>query len=94
MATITVEVTGSTIGTVRVSEELEGVNSDMVLAFLMATHGRDQHGNPRRMPEIVASYWAPIRQRLLEDALRYHQEQAAQAAREAVAPIVSKTVVE
>lgn len=93
MATITVEVVGSSIGAVRVTEELDGVNGDMVLAYIAATFGRDQHGNRRLPAEMVAAYWAPIRQRLLEDALRYHQEQAAQKAREAVAPIVSTTKV-
>ena len=93
MATITVEAVGTSIGTVRVTETLEGTHGDMVLAYLVATYGRDSYGNRRRPAEIVAAYWASVRQRLLEDALRYHQEQAAQRAREAVAPIVSKTTV-
>lgn len=94
MATITVTAQGTTIGTVTITETLDGDNGDMVLAYLLATHGRDASGNPRTAAQMIAAYWAPIRQQLLDGALRYHQEQAAAAARAAVSPIVSTTDVE
>lgn len=102
MATITLTVEGSTIGTVRVTETLEGVSSDMVLGCLVATYGRDEMNNHRGPAQIVAAYWATIQARLLADARRYHQdlaaadaptEIAALIARDAVPEVVGTTVV-
>lgn len=93
MATITITVEGQTIGTVQIIEEVTGTDSDRLLAYLAATHGKDALGNPRTGAEMVAAYWEPIRRTMLEAATNYHREQAAAAARNAVPPVVSATTV-
>jgi len=93
MATITITVEGQTIGTVSIVEEVSGTDSDRLLAYLVATHGKDTLGNQRTGAEMVAAYWEPIRRNMLDAATRFHQDQAAAAARQAVAPIASITSI-
>lgn len=101
MATVTIEIQGSTMGTVRVTDTLSQEHSDRMMAWLAATYGiepadPDAEGSqPRqRTPaEMVAACWAGIRAGVFANILRFEQAAAAAAAREAVTPIESSTEV-
>lgn len=93
MATITVSVAGSSVGTITITESLEGDNADRVLAYLLEAYRLDLNGQARTPTEVVATYWAGVRADLFERVLRFEQEAAAQAARDAVEPVTSETSV-
>ena len=93
MATISVCVSGSSVGDVTITETLEGENSDRVMAYLLTTYGMDENGNARTLPQIIAAYWSGVRRELFERVRQHDQEHAAQAARDAVAAIESATEV-
>jgi len=87
MADITLTVVGSDVGTITSTVSLGPVDSDRLMAYLMATHGSDADGNQRTPQQMIEAYWSKVTEGTLNNVLRYEQDQAAQSARDSVAPI-------
>lgn len=90
MSTITLNVEGSTVGTLTVTTVLTPAQSDRLMAYLVAEFGtgQDADGNPvpRTSQEMVTAYWASIVSGTLNNVVRFEQAQAERAARNAVQP--------
>lgn len=85
MADITLTVTGTTVGTITSTLTLTSADSDRLLAFLAANYGGDGV-TPQQM---IEAYWAGMAEGTLANVIRWEQDQAAKAARDAVTPIVT-----
>ncbi|WP_284262453.1 hypothetical protein [Roseicyclus amphidinii] len=57
------------------------------LNYIVATHGVDEEGNPRTPQQMIEAFWSGISAGTTANIQRYEQEVAAQAARDAVAPL-------
>ncbi|TFL16453.1 hypothetical protein [Jannaschia formosa] len=88
MATLILTVEGETIGSATVTTTLTKVESDRLTAYLAAMHGVDAEGNPRDLEGMVRAYWAGVVQGTAANVERHEREAAAQAARDAVGPLV------
>lgn len=93
MATITITVEGSTVGTVSITDTLDQENSDRFMAWLVHSYGANPDGSPRLPPEIIAACWSAIRTGMFNNIVSYEREVVAQQARDAVQPVVSTTEV-
>lgn len=92
MATISITVVGSTIGTIPyVSEIADSDESDKFLAYLRDMHGTDDDGNPRTAEQMVELYWQGIVNGTVANIERWEREKASQAAAAAVTPITITT---
>jgi len=87
MADITLTVVGSAVGTIISGVSLAPDDSDRLLAFLAATHGLDSDGEQRTPQQMIDAYWAGMVSGTLSNVMRWEQETASKAARDAVAPI-------
>ena len=87
MATITVTIEGSTIGTATIVTEYDQAHSDRFTAWLAAHYGTDAEGNPRDLEGMANAYWDSIRAGTHANIERWEAEQAAQTARAAVQPM-------
>lgn len=83
MASITLTVTGTTVGTITSTLTLSADDSDRLLAFLAANYGGDGV-TPQQM---IENYWAGMADGTLANVVRWEREQAAKTARDAVTPI-------
>ncbi len=93
MATITITVEGSTVGTVTVIDTLDQSNSDRFMAWLVSAYGTDLEGQSRVPADIIAACWSAIRAGIFNNIVSYEAELAAQNARASIEPMVSVTVV-
>jgi hypothetical protein len=57
------------------------------LAYLLATHGVDENGSQRTQKQIIAKFWAGISDSTVAAIVRFEEENAAKAARDAVTPV-------
>jgi hypothetical protein len=87
MATLTLTIEGSTIGSATVTTTLDPTNSDRLVAFLMAMHGTDEEGNARDLEGVIRSYWQGIVAGTAANVERHEKAVAAQAAQDAVTPL-------
>lgn len=94
MATITIKIEGSQIGTITVADTLTQAHSDRFMAWLAAAYGNDAEGNQRGPAEMVAACWASIRSGVFANVISHEAEVAAAAARAAVQPMASETAVD
>ena len=88
MATITLTVEGSTVGTLAVTKTLSSTDSDRLMAYLANAYGVDALGEPRTPVEMVAAYWDAITAGTLANVQNYEREKAAKLARDAITDIV------
>ena len=93
MAKITISIEGSSVGAVTVVDTLDQTNSDRLMSWLASAYGTDGEGQPREAGDMVAACWGAIRSGIFSNVVSHEAEQAAQAAREAVQPMSSETVV-
>lgn len=91
MADITLTVVGSAVGTINSGVSLSPSDSDRLMAFLAATHGLDADGNPRTPQQMIDAYWAGMVSGTLANVMRWEQETASKAARDAITPITPIT---
>lgn len=70
-----------------VASTMSSADRQRFLAFLFATHGLDEEGNQRTQQQIVEAFWAGISAGTVSNIVRFEQEAAARAARDAVTPI-------
>lgn len=89
MATITLNVSGSTVGDIASAVELSSADSDRLMAFLVAQYGVDDEGQPRTPQQMITAYWQGMVDGTLSNVTRWEQEQAAQVARDGVTPIAA-----
>ncbi len=94
MAKISITIEGSTVGTITVSDTLTQEHSDRLMAWLVASYGADGDGNPRAPSEMIEACWAGIRAGIFANIEARERDLAAQAARDAVPPMVSETTVD
>lgn len=93
MASVTLTVVGSEVGTLESGVTLTPDHSDRLMAFLTAMHGTDEQGNPRTPQQMIDSYWSGIVAGTVANVTRWEQEEAAKTARDAVTPITATPVV-
>ena len=93
MAKITIIIEGSTVGSITVTDTLDQANSDRFMGWLASAYGTDGDGQPRAAGEMVSACWGAIRSGIFANIVSYEAEQAAAAARAAVQPMDSETVV-
>lgn len=94
MASITISVSGATVGEVTITEMIEGRNSDRFVAWLIANHGKNDDGSLRTAKEAVAACWASIRSGIFAGIERYDADLAMEAARASISPMQSVTEIE
>jgi len=91
MATITLQVNGTTVGDMSVTTELDQTNSDRLMAYLQATHGTkvvEGQSVPATPQEMVEAYWAGIIAGTAANVERAERVEAARLAQDAVPPFV------
>ena len=89
MATITLTVVGSTVGTLTTEKELNEVQSNRLMAYLAAEFGTgtDEAGQvffQRTPQEMVEAYWASIVIGTFNNVLRFEENKAVEQARQSV----------
>lgn len=94
MASISLTVEGSTVGSITVTDKLSQEHSDRFTAWLVATYGKNDDGEDRSPAEMIEACWSAIRRGVFANVEAYEREVAAQSARDAVKPMESKTAVE
>jgi hypothetical protein len=94
MATITIKIEGSQVGTITVTDTLAKEHADRFMAWLASAYGLDAEGEPRGPADMVAACWAAIRSGVFANVISHEAEQAAQAARAAVQPMASETAID
>lgn len=90
MATITLNVLGSTVGALTAETVLDQAQSDRLMAFLAANYGAhtvDGVDVARTPQEMVDAYWAAIVRGTLNNVIAWEKERDARAASNAVAPM-------
>lgn len=98
MATVTLEISGSDVGTVTLTDTLDKGNSDRFMSWLAAAYGTgvNEDGSPkvRNPAEMVEACWNAVRSGIFNNIVSWEKDQAAQAAREAVQEMDSSTVTD
>ena len=88
MATITLTVVGSAVGTLTTENELNEAQSNRLMTYLAAEFGTgaDESGKTfQRTPqEMVEAYWASIVSGTFNNVLRYEENKAVEQARQSV----------
>lgn len=93
MAKISITIEGSTVGTITVADTLTPEHSDRFMAWLVASYGVSGDGTPRTPAEMIEACWAGIRAGIFANIEARERDLAAQAARNAVPPMLSETEV-
>jgi hypothetical protein len=84
MATITLQINGTTVGDMTVERIVPQESSDRLMGFLAANYGLDSEGKPRAPQQIVAAYWEAIVKGTEANILNYERSRDAKAASDAV----------
>jgi hypothetical protein len=88
MASITLTVVGTTVGTVTATNTMSQADGDRFLAYLAYAYGTNDDGSQRTPQGTIEAAWAAIRSGMMANVVNYEKQIAMEAAAAGIADIV------